>query len=259
MVPPGNYEQNHAEHPYEMTMEKFLLGLERIRQALWLDRGFFLTAENFIREIKENDVQNLFRFLSLTEVADVWGEGQPDELEKTVYEKLNAFLNRRVSVSNDDLKELWKKTSRTNRGIPGYPNDPVSKCIQAVEEYIDREELKRHYGVEDFPDSDKGRASDKSIVSILGLVLFWLAAVPCAEEARAEQIIYRKRLDLKLGLILAPESIAEFCSMAQKVYGDSVINDLTRTHSPEPFRADEERDHTQINENVIDKENVKNK
>lgn len=243
-------KQYDAERPCEMTMAKFLDKLEDIREMLWLDSRVHLPNGGFEKNINKGEISKLLRFFALNDVADVWGENQSSELEKTVYEKLNAFWDGISLAFNDDLKERWTQT----RGTRYYDQD-VLKCIEKVQDDRDKRELRECYGFKGFPANDTD--TDRSIVSIQALILLWFAALPCTKEAEAEQNIYRKRLKLKLNLLLNP---SEFRGLLRKVYGDLVLNDIQKSHCPPFFRGDNaECDHTQINENEIDKDKAQSK
>lgn len=254
-------KQYDTESPYEMTVAEFLNSLERIRTELMMDLGVYMPdGEKPVaigERYKEGKVQGVLRFVALNELANMWGEPSPDKLPKTVFEKLNAFLGKNLFITSKDLETRWQKTLMHNQGVEDFPQEPIKNAINEAckDKDRDKKELKNRYGIEDFfedsYDCVGATRNDVSIVYILALILLWFTVLPCTEEAETERSNYRKRLQLKLKLLINP---SEFKEVLRAVYGDWVLNELRKTHSSGQFRAVEECDYTQTEENKIEKE-----
>ena len=156
----------------------------------------------------------------------------------------------------DDMHKRWKTTIEDVQRHDTNPEaEVVKKCIAAVQKDQDENVLKEHYGIKQFQDHDYGKSTpDKSIVSILGLILFWFANLPCTEEAKQEQTRYRKRLQLKMELLLNPESVEEFPLVSQEAYDNMILNDAQRTYCPKSFQSDEKKDYSPLYENELGKD-----
>ena len=237
-------EQYDTESPYKMTVADFLNKLERIRQTLRLEGCAFLPGGGRVA-INERDVQNLFRFFSLTGVAEVWPKKQPTKLGQNVFKKLNEFLIEIGGSTYESLHNRWTSTMSWSLSESSCPENekPVEECIKAVvQNDRDKDALKRH-GIEEFLKTSYNvnvmgekpqnvSIEDVTIESILGVILLWFTALPCNQNTTKEREKYCTALEGMLKGLLDP-NLWEFMQAVEAAQDNPALITMQEEHLAE--------------------------
>lgn len=198
----SNNENRNPAPSYEITMREFLERLECIRDKLNMEIGVYIDEAKSTR-VKSGMIKNILSFFSLGTAADNWEFERSDQVTEVVYQCLNDFLSNPFLTVRRDLEKRWVATflfyQEQYRDEFGQQckESVVKQCVEAVLSEFPDDQILKDYGTQKFED---GR-----IISILGMILLWLSALPCTKDAEDARNQYRENLKSKLKRLLAPE------------------------------------------------------
>ena len=194
-------KSENAASSYEITMEEFLRRLAYIGDKLNMLYGVYID-ETEPTPVSHDEINEILAFFSLGTVVDN-GKFERNQVTKAAYQNLNGFLSNSFLAVRRDLDNRWVDTFlHWKRNYPKKVAQPsnesvVKQCVEAVLSEFPDDQVLKDYGTQKFED---GR-----IISILGMILLWLSALPCTKDAEDARNQYRDNLKSKLKRLLAPE------------------------------------------------------
>lgn len=190
---PSNNEYRNPAPSYEITMEEFRARLKCIKKGLHLRRGVYMGPGKANFDYFDDDEDwliKVLRFFSLDKITDDWDVNRTMGLTETTYRQLDVYLSKRDSDIRRDLEDRWKASYSDWKSIP--ENEFVKELVENL-----LDPVFTAYGV---PKLNDGR-----IISILGMILLWLSALPCTKDAEDARNQYRDNLKSKLKRLLGSE------------------------------------------------------
>lgn len=237
---PDYQKTENTDHSSAFTVANFCEKLEQIRYKLRLDRAAYLPGAEDPDEIEKDDYASVLAFFGLGSVADTLGDPACEEIPKVVYIALQTFLRRVEFIQSDDLKGRWEKsTPDMGKVVKKRPPSIDSVIDMAQRDSIIAEGLKR-YNIAFLPKNE--------IKSILGVLLLWIAALPCANDAQEERSKFRELLQHKLHYMVNPQ---EFRMAVSETLREAQLVEITKRSLSKSVDYSKEYAYSEVNENDL--------
>ena len=235
---PGYQKTENTDHSSAFTVANFCDELEQIREVIRLDRNALLPGREKTVSIKENDYASVLTFFGLGSVGDILGNPACGEITKEAYIALKTFLRRGEFIQSDDLKRRWERSIRAMGEVDPEPS--IDSFINRVQRHCIIEDSLKRYNIALLPNNE--------IKSILGVLLFWIAALPCANDAQEESLIFQELLRRKLHYMVNPQ---EFRMAVSETLREAQLVEITKRSLSKSVDYSKEYDYSEVNENDL--------
>lgn len=228
----------NTDHSSAFNVANFCDELEQIRDGIRLDRNALLPGREKTVSIKANDYASVLAFFGLGCVGDTLMNPARGEITKEAYIALQAFLRRVEFIQSDDLKRRWERSMQAMGEVDPEPS--IDSVInRAQRDSIIAEGLKK-YNIESLPKND--------IKSILGVLLLWIAALPCANDAQEERSKFQAILKRKLHYMVNPQ---EFRRAVSETLREAQLVEITKRSLPKSVDYSKEYAYSEVNESDL--------